>query len=103
MRLLEEKRPSGDLAGPDGLTDVVPTDQGSVPSLRWPAVYERSAWPTTGRVRRIFLSTIQFMLHCEAGARYFRARTTGPATGSVTPRAPPSSSRVSRNESSVAI
>jgi hypothetical protein len=35
--------------------------------------------------------------------RYFSASTTGPDTGSVTPRPPPRSSSVSRNESRVAI
>ncbi len=34
---------------------------------------------------------------------YFRAKTTGPATGSVTPKPPPRAARVSRKESSVAI
>ena len=34
---------------------------------------------------------------------YFRAKTTGPAIGSVTPKPPPRSSSVSRKELSVAI
>ena len=37
------------------------------------------------------------------GLPYFSVFTTGPETGSVTPSPPPRSSRVSRNESSVAI
>jgi hypothetical protein len=37
-----KKRPSGISGGPDGLADVVPTDQGSVPSLRRIAVYARA-------------------------------------------------------------
>src|SRR5262245_33277131 len=36
-----------------------------------------------------------------AAAIYLSANTTGPATGSVTPRPPPRSSNVSRKESSV--
>jgi hypothetical protein len=35
--------------------------------------------------------------------RYFSSRTTGPDTGSVTPRSPPRSSSVSRNKFRVAI
>jgi hypothetical protein len=38
---LKKEAVRGSLVGPDGLADVVPTDQGSVPSLRRIAMYAR--------------------------------------------------------------
>ena len=68
--MIETKKAARDLAEPDGLADVVPTDQGSVPSLRCLAMYEGSYAPAIEPGGHTLFSTGQFVLRCRSVKQY---------------------------------
>src|SRR5262245_31595212 len=67
------------------------------------ALSRRAREPAVTRGVQIFEPHARYLPMLAACANYLSASTTGPATGSVTPRPPPRSSKVSRKESRVAI